>query len=95
MKNLGVLKWEAQGDVPVQLSYRWQDQTGAAVVARGQLTNLPADVLSGANVDLQAQVQAPGAPGTYVLKWDLLQGGLLWFADKGAKPLEVVVVVGP
>jgi len=95
VKNLGVLKWEAQGDVPVQLSYRWQDQTGAAVVARGQLTNLPADVLSGANVDLQAQVQAPGAPGTYVLKWDLLQGGLLWFADKGAKPLEVVVVVGP
>lgn len=94
IKNLGVLKWEAQGAVPVQLSYKWLDQKGSAVVPRGFLTNLPKDVEQGETVDLQAQLRAPDQPGTYILKWDLLQGGMLWFAEKGAKPLQVVVKVG-
>jgi len=93
IRNLGVLKWEAQGAVPVQLSYKWIDQNGSPVVPRGFLTNLPNDIEQGDTVDLQAQVQAPEQPGTYILKWDLLQGGMVWFADKGAEPLQVVVQV--
>ena len=40
-----------------------------------------------------ARLQAPETAGAYTLKWDLVQGDLLWFEEKGSTPLEVQVEV--
>jgi hypothetical protein len=94
VKNTGTLTWEPAGSNPVHLSYHWY-ATGAfpagsvpttpppeygAVVFNGRRTTLPGPVGSQASVTLNAQVQAPTKPGTYVLKWDLVREGVTWFS---------------
>jgi len=93
IQNTGALRWESGGPLPVQLSYRWLSGSGRTVVTKGLLTNLSTSVSKGDTVDVVARIQAPETPGDYTLKWDLIQGDLIWFAEKGSNPLEVQVDV--
>ena len=47
----------------------------------------------GEEVEVIASLRAPDRPGRYVVVWDLLHGGEVWFSEKGAEPLEVEVEV--
>jgi hypothetical protein len=40
-------------------------------------------------------VRAPDAPGRYTLRLSLVQEGVAWFDARGARPLDLVVDVGP
>ncbi len=55
-------------------------------------TYLPSDVGPQGSVNLSAVVQAPGEPGDYLLRIDLVHetpATTIWFADQGNAPLEV------
>jgi len=93
IQNLGALRWESGGPLAVQLSYRWLSGSGRPVVTKGILTDLMMPVSKGDTIDVVARVQAPENPGTYTLRWDMIQGDLIWFAEKGSAPLDVQVEV--
>lgn len=91
--NVGGFVWPASGEKPVRLSYHWLDSSGNVVIWDGLRTSMPTDVAPGQVVTLSAQVRVPDKPGTYILKWDLVQEGVTWFSWKGAKTLESSVSI--
>ncbi|WP_156896715.1 M6 family metalloprotease domain-containing protein [Desulfovirgula thermocuniculi] len=91
--NTGGFAWPALGEKPVKLSYHWLNSSGNVVVWDGLRTEIPADVAPGQEVTLSAQVKMPDKPGTYILRWDLVQEGVTWFSWKGVKTLDVSVNV--
>jgi hypothetical protein len=67
------------------------------VVFDGLRTALPHSIAPGESIRLNAQIQAPAAPGTYELAWDLLRehgGG--WFSQYQVAPARerVTIVAG-
>ncbi len=93
VRNTGLMTWRNDGPFAVYASYQWVDATGRVVVAEGLRTDLPKDVAAGETVALKARVVAPPTGGPYVLRFDLRQGGQLWFAEQGAQPLEAPINV--
>jgi RHS repeat-associated protein len=93
----GSLTWHAYNHADlVRVGTRDYRTTAGAIVG---LTNtnfrtyLPADVAPGSSVNLTAVIQAPGDPGDYLLRLDLVHevtgSAPIWFADQGNRPLEV------
>ena len=95
LTNTGNFIWNATGTTPVHLGYHWTDATGALVVWDGTRSYLAADVPPGGSQTVQAQITFPPAPGTYVLKWDLVQEGVAWFSSKNVPTFDQAVSVGP
>ncbi len=95
LTNTGNFIWPAAGPTPVHLGYHWTDQAGKVVVWDGTRSNLAADVAPGATATLQAQLVFPAAPGTFVLKWDLVQEGVAWFSGQNVPTFDQTVIVNP
>ena len=93
LTNTGNFLWPAAGANPVHLGYHWIDAAGNAAVWDGVRSNFATDVAPGAAQTLQAIVQVPQTPGTYTLKWDLVQEGISWFSGKGVPTFNQAVVV--
>ena len=93
--NTSNFTWPAGGANAVHLGYHWSDAKGNTVVWDGQRTSLPADLAPGQSVQLQANVVAPSAEGTYTLRWDMVEEGVTWFSMQGVKTFDQTVVVGP
>jgi hypothetical protein len=91
--NTSNFTWSATGANPVTLSYHWYTTAGTTVVWDGLRTKLPADVPAGQLSQVQANLAFPSAPGTYVLRWDLVQEGVSWFSGKGVRMPEQTVSV--
>ncbi|HET7701095.1 MAG TPA: SpoIID/LytB domain-containing protein [Candidatus Limnocylindria bacterium] len=80
LTNTGNQTWNATGANPVNLTYHWYDAAGtAAVVWDGVRTPLGADVAPRGQRTVTANVVAPSAPGTYVLRLALVKEGVAWF----------------
>jgi hypothetical protein len=77
--NTGQLTWGA--DRLFHLSYHWYDAAGRKV-EDGRRTRLPRDIAPGETVALSAEVQAPAAPGSYLLAWDMVQERVTWFSER-------------
>ncbi|MEA2662844.1 MAG: hypothetical protein QOH08_2416 [Chloroflexota bacterium] len=95
LTNLGNFTWNAAGATPVHLGYHWVNAAGAVVVWDGTRSNLVADVAPGATQTVQASIAFPAAPGTYTLKWDLVQEGVAWFSSKNVPTFNQAVAVNP
>ena len=93
--NTSNFTWPSAGGNPVTLSYHWINSAGKTVVWDGLRTKLPADVPAGQLTQVQATLAFPSAPGTYLLRWDLVQEGISWFSGKGVKMPEQTVSVTP
>jgi len=94
--NTGRGTFPVSSSTPVRLSYHWYDATGKAIVYEGSRTMLPADLLAGQSVTVNATVTAPNVGGTHSLRWDLVQEGVAWLSTKGvATANQQVVVAGP
>ncbi|HLG43810.1 MAG TPA: hypothetical protein VI337_02225 [Nitrospirales bacterium] len=105
--NTGTLTWTPTGSNPFRLSYHWYragtaPATGVptspapnygAEVWNGLRTNLPRSINPGQSVTLSAKVQAPSAPATYVLKWDMVHENVTWFAFQGVPTRDQAVTV--
>src|SRR5438477_3674561 len=92
--NTGTVPWSASGTQPVRLSYHWLAPSGFVMVWEGARASLPADIAPGSSATLQLLVTGP-YPGGYVLRLDLVQEGVSWFAAQGVAPKDIVVSVTP
>ena len=80
---------------PINLSYRWLDLEGNAVVVDGNRTHLPVlAVLPGQIITTQMDVVAPGRPGRYRLVLVPVQEMNCWFDQRGftTTVLEMAVI---
>jgi hypothetical protein len=90
--NTGSLPWTPGFPNPFRLSYHWF-QGNREVIRDGLRTNLTGPVAFNRGATLNAKLRAPSSPGTYTLKWDMLQEGVTWFRAKGVPTGDQTVVV--
>ena len=91
LTNAGSVTWD-----PAQkfdLAYHVFDLAGGIVVWDGARTLLPAPVAPGASVTVNATVALPTTPGTFALKFDLVQEGVSWFSGQGVPAESITVTV--
>jgi hypothetical protein len=95
LSNTGTALWAASGDHPVQLAYHWFTSDGKLTEPWDTFrTRLPENVAPGQSVDLSdVGFATPPVVGNYILRWDLLEEGTVWFFRRGGEPLEVQVEV--
>jgi hypothetical protein len=98
IRNLGAKTWLAEGYHQVRIGYHWHYPEGGLVPSSlwaDLRTPLPHDLRPDQSVELAAEVAAPRAPGDYVLKWDVVEEMITWFAWQGVPTLDVAVTVAP
>ncbi|HLF28109.1 MAG TPA: O-antigen ligase family protein [Anaerolineae bacterium] len=96
LQNRGELTWSAFGEYPVFLSYHWYDPSRAqTIVFNGVRTPLLQDVSPGGQALLAARVLAPGQPGRYILRWDMVHEEVIWFSAKNAVTGDLPAEVTP
>ena len=92
--NTGAGTFPTTNSYPVNLAYHWVDAAGRIVVWEGARTPLPSDLGPGRSVQFAAIVRAPETPGTYSLRFDLVQEGVAWFSSRGVPPYAYTASVG-
>jgi hypothetical protein len=92
LRNTGPAHWSTAGRDPITISYKWFDR-GRMLPIEGERTLLPGMLKPGESVDVNVNVVAPGTTGDLVLKISLVQEGVVWFMNAGAKPLELPVTI--
>jgi hypothetical protein len=95
VENAGTATWRTSDEAGVRASFHWLDMLGSPIVWDGPRTPLPHPVAPGERIELELDVTAPRSPGEYRLAFDLVEEHRFWFAEVGATPLEVDVVVAP
>jgi len=90
IKNTSGLPWSSQGKYPVDLSYKWL-ANGAILPIEGYRTHLPIEVLPESAVFLKMTGTAPERGENLVLRITLVQEGVAWFTEEGARYLDIPV----
>jgi hypothetical protein len=95
LENVGTQAWVARGDRPVHLAYHWFTPNGTLSEPWDTFRiRLPHDVPAGGAVDLlDVSFRTPSILGDYILRWDLVEEGQVWFFREGGAPLEVPVEI--
>ena len=75
----------------INLSYHLYDAAGKVVAWDGVRTPLAIGV--GQTATVKAQIADPAVPGTYTVKFDIVQEGVAWFSDKGVAAASRTVSV--
>lgn len=89
VKNTGAQPWFGNAlTAPIHASYRRLDANGNVLPIEGNRALLNRPVIEPDESDtLQLQIPAPSNPGSYMLCISMVQEGVAWFCDRGAKPL--------
>ncbi len=95
LRNEGAFTWPPDGDRPVNLTYKWLDSNHGVVVADGLRTPIGRQVAPLEEITLNAKVQFPADPGSYILQMDMVHEFVVWFQWKGSPVYEVQVQVQP
>ena len=91
IENMSNFDWGSN----VNLSYHWYDAAGNLVSWDGLRTSL-AGTAQTQIAAVNAQIAVPATPGTYKLRYDIVQEGVAWFSGQGMQtPVLVVSVVVP
>ncbi len=95
IRNTGTKIWYASGAHPVHLAHTWFTDQGILSEPWDTFRiRLPHDLLPGETGELpDVRFKAPDLLGSYILRCDLLEEGLLWFFRRGGAPLEVPLEV--
>lgn len=93
LKNTGAAPWPNALDRRAKLAYHVADAGARFVVWDGARTEIGRAVGPGESVELKAVARAPETPGTYKLRFDLVQEGVGWYDRRGNVPLDVSVEV--
>jgi hypothetical protein len=95
LENGGGATWRSRGEEGLQLSYHWLDTHGNAIVWDGARTAFPRPVGPGETIALDVALAAPRPPGTYVLRFDLVEEHRFWLSEIGVETHDVEVEVVP
>ncbi|MDQ2969356.1 MAG: hypothetical protein M3R37_13715, partial [Actinomycetota bacterium] len=91
IENMSNFDWGSN----VNLSYHWYDAAGNLVDWDGLRTPL-AGTARTQIAALNAQIAVPATPGTYKLRYDIVQEGVAWFSGQGMQtPVKQVTVTAP
>jgi len=99
--NTGSRAWNPS---TIHLSYHWLWIVPREIASRsrwdmpyheGIRTDLGSAVAPGQHLVLQGRVLAPDAPGLYWLQWDMVEDGVVWFAQVAPRQPRTLVVVFP
>lgn len=97
VRNESNQPWAARerggGPYQVSLGNHWLDETGRIVINDDGRAALLKALEPGASLDLKLVVNAPRAPGSYILEVDMLQEGVSWFGLQGSPTVKVPVQV--
>ncbi|MEP6911797.1 MAG: NBR1-Ig-like domain-containing protein [bacterium] len=96
VKNMGTVAWPAPvsgAKYRVALGDHWLDKSGKTVVIDDGRTDLPHDIKPGEDVELTLPINAPKAPGDYILQLDMVHEGLSWFAAHGSQTVKINIIV--
>jgi hypothetical protein len=81
--NTGRMGWDSTASPPFYLSYHWLSADATQVVSYdGARTAFEHPIAPGESVDMKGAVRAPNHPGQYLLAWDVVQEGQLWFSTE-------------
>jgi hypothetical protein len=97
-RNTGRLDWlpPASPWPHLNLSHHLLTSAGLVVQHDGERIPMPRVVPPGESALFLFNFRAPGAPGSYVVEWDLVSEGECWFAECGSPTARVrLEVVGP
>jgi len=96
MTNRGSTTWQAvsrSGTGHVRLGIQLLDEGGRLLARDYHRVALPRDVAPGTSVDVSFSCPAPDAPGTYLLKFDLVAEGVTWFEAAGSPSVTARMTV--
>ena len=96
IRNTSRKIWPEDGTNMVRLSYFWYTTDGQQLATNLWTQNrarLPFDVEPEHNAILQILLEAPRVPGNYILKWDMVEEFVTWFAWQSVPTLDVPVKV--
>ena len=96
VQNNGSFKWTTGGSKPFRLGFQWYNAAGQFVSFPSNLdfrTPLPKNMSPGEQVQLQARLRTPDAPGSYQLRWDMVHEQVTWFSSQDDPGLVVPVSV--
>ncbi len=93
LTNTGTNTWTNSGNNAYYLAYHWVNSQGQVVSWNGVWTPFPSSVQPGQTVTVNASINAPSAPGSYKLEWDIVQSGVTWFSVQGVQPDVIPVAV--
>lgn len=91
--NRGRLGWRPQEPHPYSISYHILDANGAILKHDNRRYPLPQKVRPARSVEMRVALRCPLEAGRYILEFDLLREGLLWFKDRGSKTAKVDLLV--
>jgi|GEM_PF-1738259 len=98
VRNTGGVTWLAAARPLggyVQLGLKLCDEQGHVLSDTLPRPALPGDLLPGDEAELDVPIQAPATPGTYLLKYDLVNEWRSWFEVLGSRPVLRELVVTP
>jgi hypothetical protein len=91
IENMSNFDWGSN----VNLSYHWYDAAGTLVSWDGLRTPL-AGTAKTHIAAVNAQILVPATPGTYKLRYDIVQEGVAWFSSQGMQtPVKTISVIVP
>ena len=91
IENMSNFDWGAN----VNLSYHWYDAAGNVLEWNGLRTSL-AGTARTQIAAVNAQIAVPATPGTYKLRYDIVQEGVTWFSGQGMQtPVKQITVIVP
>ena len=97
LTNRSPVAW--RHDIPagrhICIANHWLHEDGTTAVADDGRAYLPKTVAPGETVSVELQVQAPEAPGAYLVDVDLVQERVCWFAERGSRTARAPIVVKP
>lgn len=94
LSNTSTQDWVGLHFYPINLSYRWMDDSGNVISVEGERTPLPnGSLMAGACVDTKLALIAPDSPGRYRLCAMPVQEMVTWFDVCDFSPLEQTVLV--
>ncbi|MFN2623453.1 MAG: glycosyltransferase family 39 protein [Chthoniobacterales bacterium] len=97
VKNVSAVTWPARerggGVHQVSVGNHWLDPDGKMVINDDGRSALLRDLKPGEGSELPLTVNAPAAPGRYLLEIDMVQEGVSWFGLKGSQTVRLPVEV--
>jgi len=92
--NEGTLIWRSDDTPPILLGARWVDTATNEEFGQARW-RFPGPVLPGETVRMTLPVRAPNKPGSFELRWDVVQETVTWFGNKNGITATTQVAIGP
>lgn len=93
LKNVSGIIWPGKQDAwkyQLTIGNRWlRAHDGSLVTNLDARAALLRELPPGDEIELPLTVNAPAAPGEYILEIDAVQEGVTWFGDKGSETLKL------